>query len=166
MRIFSAFACLLPWRLPLLPMPSEGTSKENAPLTTQTDTYFGRCTAAPGPHKRRQTEASFPSLPHWRLCCHWAWSKSKIFISLSAGGVREEDAFQVGSHLGQWLPSTPWRSGQPQECIQHLTDPTKMHNKVPQEIIPSCGHQTVQLLLSGTVDALCFSFVMGRNYDK
>lgn len=33
---FSAFARQLPWRLPLLPMPGDGTSNENAPLTTHT----------------------------------------------------------------------------------------------------------------------------------
>lgn len=35
-RILSAFARLLPWRLPLLPMLSDGTSKEDAPVNTHT----------------------------------------------------------------------------------------------------------------------------------
>ena len=64
----------------------------------------------------------------------------------SDGGFREENASQGESHHGQCVQPTPRRAGQTQELFQLQTDCTKMHYRAPQEVIPACGHQTVQLL--------------------
>lgn len=75
------------------------------------------------------------------------WSSSQS--SLAFGSLVELDTLVVVLHKLQYImhsDSHRLHDGQAQEHFQQQTVTTQMNHRMPQEIISSCGNQTLQLI--------------------
>lgn len=71
-----------------------------------------------------------------RLGTLWGWRRT-LWRWCQRGGWRGG---------GQCLPPTPSCAGQTLDYCQSKAHSTETHHRTPQEVIPACGHQTIQLL--------------------